>query len=110
MLQGTLDVNNSTKGVGIVGGCSWTINWLQFDNSYFRRPFELLGRNGEAATADPELLWLPTDQALLDAPEFHEHFVRFAQDQAAFFEEYAAAHRKMSELGAKFERSAWIPL
>ena len=25
-------------GIGMAGGMSWTSNWLQFDNSYFKRP------------------------------------------------------------------------
>jgi L-ascorbate peroxidase len=90
----------SHSGVGMAGGCSWTKNWLEFDNAYFRRPLD-----------DPhnrELLWLPTDQALLDSPEFKKHFLEFAQDQSAFFEAYAQAHKKMSKLGAKYNRCAFI--
>lgn len=73
------------------GGCSWTRNWLHFDNSYFLR------EEGES-----ELLWLPTDRALHDCPEFKPYFQKYAKDQQAFFADYAAAHRKMSDNGANF--------
>jgi L-ascorbate peroxidase len=111
----------------MAGGCSWTRNWLQFDNSYFRlrgdtqarrraslKEGELLeaswhqernpvSLNWVAHGRDPELLWLPTDNALQTDPEFRTHFERYGKDQAAFFRDYAAAHRKMSLLGARFD-------
>ena len=77
-------------------GCSWTRKWLQFDNSYFQRAAE---DSADAA----QLLWLPTDQALYDSPEFRPYFVRYMNSQEDFFADYAAAHKKMSELGAKFK-------
>ena len=77
-------------------GCSWTRNWLQFDNSYFRRI-------QEDTSDSSQLLWLPTDQALYDCPEFRPYFLKYARSQDAFFVDYAAAHVKMSELGAKFK-------
>jgi L-ascorbate peroxidase len=80
------------SGIGMPGGCSWTKNWLQFDNSYFLHTEE----------ADANLLWLPTDKALKDCPEFKPHFIKFAKDQEAFFSDYASAHKRMSENGAKF--------
>ena len=50
-----------------------------------------------------ELLWLPTDDALCKAPEFKFYFEQYAADQKLFFSDYALAHRKMSELGARFD-------
>lgn len=50
-----------------------------------------------------ELLWLPTDDALCKAPEFKFYFEQYAADQKLFFVDYAMAHRKMSELGARFD-------
>jgi hypothetical protein len=61
------------------------------------------GPGDPAPIAFDELLWLRTDQALFDCPEFKPYFVRYAADQAQFFHDYALAHRKMSELGAKFD-------
>jgi hypothetical protein len=50
----------------------------------------------------PDLLWLPTDHALLESPEYRPYFMQYAESQELFFRDYAAAHVKMSELGAKF--------
>ncbi|RYH20887.1 hypothetical protein EON65_22160, partial [archaeon] len=99
--HGSLDLKKRDKGIGMAGGCSWTKNWLQFDNSYYRRPFE--------DANNKELLWLPTDEALVQYPLYKEDFVRYSKDQQAFFNDYAVAHKKMSELGAKFERYVFIP-
>jgi L-ascorbate peroxidase len=79
----------------VVAGCSWTRNWLQFDNSYYKR----LEEDGADSA---QLLWLPTDQALFDCPEFRPYFLKYAHSQEAFFADYAAAHKKMSEMGARF--------
>jgi L-ascorbate peroxidase len=113
----------TSRGIGMPGGCSWTRNWLKFDNSYFctakadkssenegsllnvpdnheeRNP---VSQNWVAHGRDPELLWLPTDNALQTDPEFRVHFQLYADDQEAFFRDYIIAHKKMSELGARF--------
>ena len=86
---------DGTSGVGMSGGQSWTKLWLQFDNSYFHRILH--------DKVDPELLWLPTDDALMENPEYRPAFLKFAKNQSAFFLAYAAAHKKMSELGSKFD-------
>lgn len=68
----------------------WTREPLKFDNSYF---VELL--NGESEG----LLKLPTDIALLDDPKFRPYVELYAKDEDAFFKDYAASHKKLSELG-----------
>ena len=78
----------------MAGGKSWTKNWLCFDNSYYKRDLN---------EADIDLLWLPTDQALLNCPEFKPYFMLYAENEAAFFIDYAAAHLKLSNLGARFQ-------
>ncbi|CAE7930379.1 APX7, partial [Symbiodinium sp. KB8] len=85
---------DGSKGVGMVGGAAWTKNWLTFDNSYFK----------DYKLSDQNLLWFPTDEALHTDPEFKKYFELYAKDQDAFFKDYAKAHKKLSELGAKF---AW---
>ena len=122
------EVARQKLGIGMAGGCSWTRNWLQFDNSYFRLSGDSQARrraslkeggllaldrhevernpvslNWVAHGRDPELLWLPTDNALQTDPEFRTHFELYGRDQPAFFRDYAAAHRKMSLLGARFD-------
>ncbi|KAJ4715993.1 Ascorbate peroxidase [Melia azedarach] len=68
----------------------WTREPLIFDNSYF---VELL--NGESEG----LLQLPTDKCLLEDPQFRRYVELYAKDEDAFFRDYAAAHKKLSELG-----------
>ena len=125
------------------GGCSWTKNWLTFDNSYYRNAFAgtdkaaymstLVDEDGErdgesqenhlfsaisnpmrmttnpkARTPvnlnhllrlrDPELLWLPTDNALETDPELKSFFFMYAKSQQVWFHDYAAAHKKMSTI------------
>eukprot|EP01062_Namystynia_karyoxenos_P030481 TRINITY_DN22769_c0_g1_i1.p1 TRINITY_DN22769_c0_g1~~TRINITY_DN22769_c0_g1_i1.p1 ORF type:complete len:350 (+),score=90.65 TRINITY_DN22769_c0_g1_i1:81-1052(+) len=94
---------DNAPGVGMPGGRSWTEKWLSFDNTYYqqhRRP----------AGAQQGLLWLETDRALQNDPGFSPHYHRYATDQAAFFAEYAQVHKKLSELGSKFEPSQGIVL
>ena len=103
--QGATMYTKSTSGPesmkikqGMAGGGSWTKNWLVFDNSYFRRPFE-----EEDGAKNPHLIWLPSDQALLEDSEYQQFFAIYAKDQNRFFEEFERAFHKISELGAKFQ-------
>jgi hypothetical protein len=81
-------------GVNIPGGKSWTERWMCFDNSYFCR---------SNPVDDKDLLWLPTDNALFESPEFKPYYKKYSTDQSAFFNDYARAHKKMSELGSRFD-------
>jgi L-ascorbate peroxidase len=82
-------------GVGMAGGAGWTKNWLTFDNSYYSQY--------KTAMEDTDLLWFPTDEVLHKDPGFKSFFDKYAMDQAAFFADYSKAHKKLSELGAKFD-------
>lgn len=82
------------------GGQSWTPKWLSFDNSYFAAL--------AAPSADPALLRLATDAALMSDAAFRPHALRFAASQADFFAAYAAAHAKLSELGAAFRPAGGV--
>jgi L-ascorbate peroxidase len=86
--------HDRAAGVGMPGGRSWTKEWLKFDNSYFK----------DYREQDPELLWLSTDRCLHDGSDaaFKQYFTQYAQDQGAFFRDYAEAHKALSELGAEF--------
>ncbi|KAG5530191.1 hypothetical protein RHGRI_030534 [Rhododendron griersonianum] len=68
----------------------WTKDPLKFDNSYF---VELLKEESEG------LLKLPTDKALVEDPKFRPYVEIYAKDEEAFFADYAASHKKLSELG-----------
>jgi len=84
---------------GMAGGKSWTQKWLRFDNAYYTLP----------GKEDPDnLLVLPTDLVLETDPGFKAFFDKYAKDQSAFFADYAAAHKKLSELGSKFEPAGGI--
>lgn len=68
----------------------WTTNPLCFDNSYFTELF-----SGEKEG----LLQLPSDKALIEDPKLRPFAELYAQDEDAFFKDYAEAHMKLSELG-----------
>jgi len=81
------------EGMGMLGGMSWTKEWLTFDNAYFTQWKE----------GNKELQWLPTDACLFEDAVFKASADKFAADQAAFFTAYAKAHKKLSELGAVWQ-------
>ncbi|KAI3905046.1 hypothetical protein MKX01_017292 [Papaver californicum] len=68
----------------------WTTNPLVFDNSCFK---ELLSGEKEG------LIQLPTDKTLLTDLVFRPLADKYAEDEEAFFADYAGAHMKLSELG-----------
>nr|AAY90125.2 ascorbate peroxidase [Rheum australe] len=68
----------------------WTKEPLKFDNSYFQL---LLEEESEG------LLKLPTDKALVEDPAFRPYVELYAKDEDAFLGDYAASHKKLSELG-----------
>lgn len=91
---GKPETKYTKDGPGAPGGQSWTVQWLKFDNSYFKDIKE---------RRDEDLLVLPTDAALFEDPLFKEYAEKYAVDQDAFFMDYAEAHAKLSNLGAKFD-------
>jgi len=84
------------------GGSSWTEQFLIFDNSYF----VVL----DDPNADEELLKLSSDRAVFKDEGFRPFAEKFRDSQDAFFESYAKAHKKLSELGSKFEPAEGIAL
>ncbi|KAF3337743.1 putative L-ascorbate peroxidase 6 [Carex littledalei] len=91
---GKPETKYTKDGPGAPGGQSWTAQWLKFDNSYFRDIKE---------KRDEDLLVLPTDAALFDDPSFKVYAEKYAENQEAFFKDYAEAHAKLSNLGALFD-------
>ncbi|KAL5704398.1 L-ascorbate peroxidase [Ranunculus cassubicifolius] len=91
---GKPETKYTKEGPGAPGGQSWTVQWLQFDNSYFKDIKE---------KRDEDLLVLPTDAALFEDPSFKEYAEKYAADQETFFKDYAQSHAKLSNLGAKFD-------
>uniref|UniRef100_A0A1J3H631 L-ascorbate peroxidase n=1 Tax=Noccaea caerulescens TaxID=107243 RepID=A0A1J3H631_NOCCA len=90
---GKPETKYTKDGPGAPGGQSWTPEWLKFDNSYFTEIKE---------KRDEDLLVLPTDAAIFEDPSFKVYAEKYAADQDAFFKDYAEAHAKLSNLGAKF--------
>lgn len=88
----------------MAGGASWTKKWLSFDNEYYTvcAGADLAKETGKANTA-ADLVWFPTDVAVATDPGFKPCFDAYAKDQALFFRDYASAHLKLSELGAKWK-------
>ncbi|CAM0874447.1 unnamed protein product [Alopecurus aequalis] len=91
---GKPETKYTKDGPGEPGGQSWTAEWLKFDNSYFKDIKE---------QKDQDLLVLPTDAAIFEDPSFKVYAEKYAEDQEAFFKDYAEAHAKLSNLGAKFD-------
>ncbi|KAG9458881.1 hypothetical protein H6P81_003389 [Aristolochia fimbriata] len=91
---GKPETKYTKDGPGAPGGQSWTVKWLKFDNSYFKDIKEKL---------DEDLLVLPTDAVLFEDPSFKVYAEKYAVDQEAFFKDYAEAHAKLSNVGAKFD-------
>ncbi|KAF8405706.1 hypothetical protein HHK36_007783 [Tetracentron sinense] len=81
-------------GPGAPGGQSWMVQWLKFDNSYFKDIKE---------RRDEDLLVLPTDAVLFEDPSFKVYAEKYAENQDTFFKDYAEASAKLSNLGAKFD-------
>ncbi|KAI4375138.1 hypothetical protein MLD38_013044 [Melastoma candidum] len=91
---GKLETKYAKDGPGAPGGQSWTVQWLKFDNSYFK---------DIKAKKDEDLLVLPTDVTIFDDPSFKVYAEKYAEDQETFFNDCAEAHAKLSNLGAKFD-------
>lgn len=84
------------------GGSSWTPEFLIFDNSYYT----VLDDDD----ADEELLKLSSDKIIFKDPQFKPFAEKFRDSQDEFFKSYVAAHKKLSELGSKFEPVEGITL
>ena len=59
-----------------------------------RGPFQFENRDGS-------LMMLPTDMVLLDDPAFKKWVVIYAKSEDKFFEDFAKAFQKLTELGFK---------
>jgi L-ascorbate peroxidase len=73
---------------------------VQFDNSYY----------ASVPEDDEDLLKLETDTALFADEKMRPIALKYKNDQEVFFTEYAAAHKKLSELGSKFEPAEGIKI
>ncbi|CAL4887361.1 unnamed protein product [Urochloa decumbens] len=99
---GKPETKYTKDGPGEPGGQSWTVEWLKFDNSYFK-DMKFLSQIPLKDQKEQDLLVLPTDAALFEDTSFKVYAEKYAEDQEAFFKDYAEAHAKLSDLGAKFD-------
>lgn len=98
---GTETSKYTKDGPGRPGGQAWTPDWLVFNNRYFTEV---------KSQQDKELLVLPTDAAVFEDEKFRPHAERYAADQDNFFQEYALAHAKLSELGVEWVEGAPVTI
>jgi glutathione S-transferase len=90
--------------IGAPGGSSWVPDWLVFNNSYFQVTKDLAKDWVDPAhKRDPELISFSTDQVLFQDPDFAKYAEKYRESQDAFFADYAVSHKKLSELGSKFD-------
>lgn len=88
------------------GGSCWTKNFLVFDNSYYKTT----EASHKGCPEDGELLCLSTDKVIFADKDFLPFAEKFRDSQDAFFDSYKASHKKLSELGCKFEPAEGITL
>lgn len=86
----------------------WTHDPLRFDTEYFRlllscgwEPSSVpsTGKPQEACAAEPGLMMLRTDVALVTDAALRPHVERFAKEEGAFFAAFAKAFQRLQELG-----------
>jgi L-ascorbate peroxidase len=58
--------------------------------------------------ADEDLLKMSSDRAVFTDETFRPFAEKFRDNQDAFFESYSKAHKKLSEVGSKFEPEGGI--
>jgi len=87
--------HDGKEGVGMAGGKSWTTKWLKFDNEYFQPHV--------SEEKDKDLAWFSSDRCLHQDPGFKKYFNLYKDDQAVFFQDFAAAMKQLSEQGAEWE-------
>jgi catalase (peroxidase I) len=86
----------------------WTSDHLKFDNEYFKLLLnaaewkQVTNSKGLVQFADVKgagLMMLPSDMALNSDPEFFKVVQEYANDQEAFFRDFASAFQKLQEAG-----------
>ncbi|KAJ9703757.1 hypothetical protein PVL29_005163 [Vitis rotundifolia] len=116
-LSGAHTLGGAHKQVSGFDG-KWTEEPWKFDNSYFKELMKSSTKSlttsnpptgysqqkpsssaaGEDSTGR-RLFIFPTDQTLIKDPKFLGYVMLYEQEEEAFFRDYAASHKKLSELG-----------
>lgn len=85
----------------------WTNAPISFTNLFFKEVLDNKWTekkwNGPKQYEDPKgrLMMLPTDLEIRDDPEFRKWAELYKKDEATFFKDFAAAFKKLTELGFK---------
>lgn len=92
----------------------WTNAETTFSNEYYRLLLEETWTEKKTHKGKPwkgplqyeandgQIMMLPADLWLIQDPEFRKYVELYAKDEAVFFQDFAAAFRKLLELGVKF--------
>ncbi len=86
----------------------WTADPLKFDNSYFVDMLNKKWEETKSSAGCPQFkdesggqMMLISDLALTSDPKFRPYAEKYATDEEAFFNDFAIAYQKLTELGAK---------
>jgi len=90
--------NDRKQGLGMAGGRSFTVHWLEFNNEYYNF-------DKEKDSDKSKLLQLSTDKVLFVDERFKVFAEFYAKNPFQWFKDYVKAHQKLSELGSKFNPS-----
>jgi len=86
----------------------WTNSPTVFSNDFFVQLIETKWTprqwKGPLQYTDPsgKLMMLPTDMVLVQDPAMKKYVEAYAKDEELFFKDFAAAFKKLQELGVKF--------
>ncbi|KAI6650620.1 hypothetical protein LOD99_7670 [Oopsacas minuta] len=82
----------------------WTFAPTTFSNEFFRLLLEeKWNGNPQFEDSTGELVMLPTDIALIQTPDFKKFVVKFAKDEAYFFQVFSKAWTELMELGTNIK-------
>ncbi|KAL2919103.1 heme peroxidase [Polyrhizophydium stewartii] len=91
----------------------WTFSPTTFSNSYFKLLLserwvdkKWSGPKQAVDKATGSLMMLPADLALINDRVFKKHVAEYAKDENKFFADFAAAFKKLEELGVPFPENA----
>ncbi|ETO07390.1 hypothetical protein RFI_30002, partial [Reticulomyxa filosa] len=106
--------HDGKEGLGMSGGRSFTVHWLDFDDEYFNfdKVLFLVAKKKKknklkiyVSVKDSDkdkLLQLSTDKVLFVDDNFKKYTQLYASDRERWFQDYIKAHQRLAELGSKF--------